>query len=155
MALGVVMLAAVLTPALVPTPKLGDYYATLNKLKLAMRQQLKRRNLLAGYTVGLLNGFLPCGLVYLALAGAMATYHPLEGAAYMAAFGLGTLPLMIGLTTLGPLLTPALRARFRAAVPYVVGVMGVVLILRGLDLGIPYLSPVLPETVQAEVEVCH
>ncbi|HAP63337.1 MAG TPA: hypothetical protein DCR93_28835, partial [Cytophagales bacterium] len=103
----------------------------------------------------LLNGFLPCGLVYLALAGAMATYHPLEGAAYMAAFGLGTLPLMIGLTTLGPLLTPALRARFRAAVPYVVGVMGVVLILRGLDLGIPYLSPVLPETVQAEVEVCH
>ena len=45
--------------------------------------------------IGLLNGFLPCGLVYIALAGALISTSPMNGALYMLAFGLGTVPALL------------------------------------------------------------
>ena len=154
-ALGSIILLAVLVPKLIPAPRLGRYQRAVGILKASLGRQLSQRSYLANYMVGLLNGLLPCGLVYLALAGALATYSPVQGALYMASFGLGTLPLMLSLTWFGQWLTPALRSRFRSAVPYIVGVMGLVLILRGLDLGIPYLSPMLPEHVTADMTECN
>lgn len=92
---------------------------------------------------GLLNGLLPCGLVYMALAGAALAGSVGYGAAFMAAFGLGTLPAMAGLMLTGGFLRPALRRRLSGGYPALMVLMACLLILRGLDLGIPFLSPAL------------
>ena len=99
-------------------------------------------------TIGLLNGLLPCGLVYVALAGAAATGTPAGGALFMAVFGLGTSPMMLAIALAGPALYGRLRGRFQAVIPVALGLMAVALILRGLELGIPYLSPDLTAQVE-------
>ena len=105
---------------------------------------------------GLLNGLLPCGLVYAALAGAAATGGPLGGALFMAAFGLGTIPAMLAVSLAGRLITAPWRARFQRAVPVAMAVLAVLFIVRGLSLGIPYLSPDLsPEAVAGGRSCCH
>lgn len=95
------------------------------------------------FATGLLNGLLPCGLVYLALAGALSAPGVLGAAAYMALFGLGTLPLMLGLSLSGQLVPLVWRGRLRRAVPYAASALAVLFIVRGLGLGIPYMSPQL------------
>ena len=91
--------------------------------------------------LGLLNGLLPCGLVYVAAAGATATGHILNGAIYMAAFGAGTLPMMLAIGLGGKLVPLSFRLKLRAAIPVSVFLLGTLLILRGMSLGIPYVSP--------------
>ena len=153
--LGAVILLTLFLPRVLH--QLVPFSATqrLGGLKRQLQQQLKRRGALAGYLVGALNGLLPCGLVYMALSGAMATYKPILGAGFMASFGLGTLPLMLGMATLVARLRPQGQVWLRRLTPYLVGLIGFLLIARGLDLGIPYLSPQLPETVQAEITTCQ
>lgn len=92
-------------------------------------------------TLGFFNGLLPCGLVYLALAGAVASGSMAGGAAYMLFFGLGTLPLMFSFAAFGSYLGLQQRRFIRKYLPVFSMVIAVLLILRGLDLGIPYLSP--------------
>jgi sulfite exporter TauE/SafE len=96
---------------------------------------------LAPFFIGLINGLLPCGLVYAALFAAVSMGGIIESALYMALFGLGTAPLLIAVAVFGDLLSPALRIKFNKAVPYFLGVVAVLLILRGLNLGIPVISP--------------
>jgi len=93
---------------------------------------------------GVLNGLLPCGLVYLALAGAASTGAVLEGGLFMMFFGWGTLPVMFGVVFLGGSLKQNFRAKMRTAFPALMAVMAILLIIRGLNLGIPYLSPKMP-----------
>lgn len=98
--------------------------------------------------IGLLNGLLPCGLVYVALAGAAATGSARGGALFMAIFGLGTAPMMLAISLVGPSLYGRFRGRFQRVIPIVLGVMAVLFILRGLELGIPYVSPNLTAQVE-------
>jgi sulfite exporter TauE/SafE len=93
--------------------------------------------------LGLLNGLLPCGLVYVAATGAAATGSALSGAAYMTAFGVGTIPMMLAISLSGNLVPIRLRLRLLKAVPAVVICVAALLIMRGLSLGIPYISPIL------------
>jgi sulfite exporter TauE/SafE len=93
--------------------------------------------------IGLLNGLLPCGLVYLGVAGSLATGSPVKGALFMAGFGLGTFPAMVFITLARDYISVRFRQRIRAAVPVFAGIMAVMLILRGLNLGIPYISPAI------------
>ncbi|MBL7964520.1 MAG: sulfite exporter TauE/SafE family protein [Flavobacteriales bacterium] len=111
------------------------------RLRTRMAGFLKARTAVGMFSLGALNALLPCGLVYLALVGAMAQSGPLIGAAFMAAFGLGTWPLLIGLHMGSAILSPQWRGRLRRLAPVAVAVMGFVLILRGMGLGIPYFSP--------------
>lgn len=106
------------------------------------------------FSIGLLNGLLPCGLVYVAVAAALATTHIISGSVLMVAFGLGTIPVMAGLMTFGHLISVPVRQKINRAVPYFVGVMALMLILRGMNLGIPYLSPKMDPST-AGVECCH
>ncbi len=92
-------------------------------------------------TIGVMNGFLPCGFVYIAAGGAVAIGSPLGGAAYMAAFGLGTIPVMLGIGIFGSVLSSAFRSKISRLVPVMVLILGMLFVLRGLALGIPYLSP--------------
>ncbi|MBT3963141.1 MAG: sulfite exporter TauE/SafE family protein [Flavobacteriales bacterium] len=93
------------------------------------------------YVLGVANGLLPCGVVYLALVGAANTFTPWDGAVFMLAFGLGTVPALWVLSAFGRKIPLQLRNKFRALVPVVVILVGALLIVRGMDLGIPYLSP--------------
>ena len=96
----------------------------------------------AGHLViGLLNGFLPCGFVYLALVGAINTNSPLSSAQFMFWFGAGTFPLMLAATFSSGFAGPLLRRRINKFMPYLIVCLGFWFILRGLNLDIPYLSP--------------
>lgn len=106
------------------------------------------------FSIGLLNGVLPCGLVYVAIAAALATMDTLHGVLLMFSFGIGTMPVMAGLLVFGHLISGKIRHKINRAVPYVVGAMAVMLILRGMNLGIPYLSPKM-EKETSGVSCCH
>jgi uncharacterized protein len=91
--------------------------------------------------IGLLNGLLPCGFVYMAMAGAIATASSLDGAAFMILFGLGTIPAMFMVAFSSHLFPVNIRSKIRQLVPVFMFVIGTVLVLRGMNLGLPYLSP--------------
>ena len=116
------------------------------RLKSTFGHLLQHQSLVAQFGLGAINGLLPCGLVYVAAAGAAATGNPLAGAGYMAVFGLGTLPMLLGIVLAGG--RQPFAARLHRLTPVAVGVVAVLLILRGLGLGIPYLSP-------ATIHSCH
>jgi uncharacterized protein len=104
---------------------------------------LKERTYSSLFFIGMLNGLLPCGLVYIALAGATATGNVLGGSLYMALFGLGTAPAMFAIGYFRHLITSNWRFNLRRLVPISVGCMALLLIIRGLNLGIPYVSPTM------------
>lgn len=107
------------------------------------------------FVTGLLNGLLPCGLVYLALAGALLVGDPFVSTGFMALFGLGTLPAMLAVAMLGRQLLGQFRPLFSKISPVIALIMATLFILRGLSLGIPYISPQLTHPAQAQTEVCH
>jgi hypothetical protein len=116
-------------------------------LKSAMAAQLQRRNFSSLGLLGMLNGLLPCGLVYVALAGAVARGTLLAGILYMLVFGLGTWPMLLAIGFSGKMFPAALRLKLRGAIPFGVILLAALLILRGLGLGIPYVSPDLTASV--------
>lgn len=116
-------------------------YKAVGKIKSAMGAELKKKKPSTFFTLGYLNGLLPCGLVYMAIFGALAAGGPLKGSLYMAVFGLGTIPLMTTAIYLGNFLKGKVKQRVVKAIPVVVVVIGMLFILRGLGLGIPYISP--------------
>jgi hypothetical protein len=123
----------------------------VGRLKTRMANLLRQRSFSSLLTLGLLNGLLPCGLVYVACAAAVATGGFYSGIEYMAGFGLGTTPMMLGIGLSGRLVPLGLRLRLRKAIPVSVFVLGLLLILRGLGLGIPYVSPDLASPASC----CH
>lgn len=107
------------------------------------------------WLVGLFNGFLPCGLVYMGLVGAVATGNALDGGVYMAFFGLGTLPMMLGVAWAGNFMGLRWRKRLRSVLPVLLTAFAILLILRGLNLNIPYSPQLIFEAPTGEVELCH
>ncbi|NQV52820.1 MAG: sulfite exporter TauE/SafE family protein [Flavobacteriales bacterium] len=93
------------------------------------------------FLMGIANGILPCGMVYLGVAGAASTFTPWDGAIFMLAFGAGTLPALLLVSRLSQSMTPKSRSRFRKLIPITIFLMGGLLIVRGMNLGVPYLSP--------------
>ncbi len=89
----------------------------------------------------LANGLLPCGLVYIAIAGAIGTGEVVYGSLYMVMFGLGTIPMMLSIAIAGNILSLAIRKKINRIIPVLVVIVGIFFILRGLSLGIPFLSP--------------
>jgi len=157
--IGVLMIAAILVPVKLFRKYNGSrfIYSWVSKLKQDLGVQLKRKTLDSFFVIGLLNGFLPCGLVYMAVFGSVASNSGFHGALYMISFGLGTIPLMTMATVLGNFLKLSLRQNLLKLIPVVVIIMGTLFILRGSGLNIPYLSPsenVAVERVSA-THSCH
>lgn len=106
--------------------------------------------------IGLLNGFLPCGLVYVALGAATVTGTPSNAALYMLFFGVGTIPVMFATSLFGPVMGPNFRRRLTFVLPIATVALGLILILRGMSLGIPYVSPKLDQqTIAGDAPCCH
>ncbi len=106
-----------------------------------LRSLFSQRSYPSLLLIGLLNGLLPCGLVYVAIAGAINTSTILSGALFMILFGLGTIPMMLIVSVTGNAISTGLRNKLRKVVPYFIVLLGVLFILRGMSLGIPYISP--------------
>jgi sulfite exporter TauE/SafE len=105
--------------------------------------------------IGILNGFLPCGFVYLALAGAISTGGIVPGMIYMAMFGLGTTPILLVLSITGRIVSLNLRRKINRLLPVGAVILAAIFILRGLSLGIPYLSPDIKTHADGASGVCH
>lgn len=128
-------------------------YKIISKVKSSLGKELKKKSADTFLTIGFLNGFLPCGLVYMAIFGAIASGNALQGSLYMAMFGLGTIPLMTTAVYLGNFLNGQVRQRIRRAIPVFVVLIACLFILRGLGLGIPYISPKpMTKTVETNFE---
>ncbi|MCX7547282.1 sulfite exporter TauE/SafE family protein [Xanthomarina sp. F1114] len=154
-AIGVLMIVVILTP----TRIFNKYnfskpiYKLISKVKSGLGQALKKKSADTFLTIGFLNGFLPCGLVYMAVFASLASTSALQGSLYMFLFGLGTVPLMTTAIYLGKFLNANIKQRIQKAVPIFVVIIGLLFIVRGLGLGIPYLSPApVVEMVEGEID---
>ncbi|HMC01081.1 MAG TPA: sulfite exporter TauE/SafE family protein [Flavobacteriaceae bacterium] len=116
-------------------------FKVISKLKSALGKSLKKKTPDTFLTIGFLNGFLPCGLVYMAVFASLAMQSLINGSLYMVLFGLGTIPLMTSAIYLGKFLNTTIKQRIQKAIPVFVVIIGLLFILRGLGLGIPYISP--------------
>lgn len=156
-AVGVLMIILVI----IPYKTFGKYNLSkpinriISKVKSNLGKALKKKTADTFVTIGFLNGFLPCGLVYMAVFGAVATGSILEGSLYMVLFGIGTIPLMTSAIYLGKFLNSNIKQRIQKAVPVFVVIIGALFILRGLGLGIPYLSPAPIVEMATSTIDCH
>src|SRR5690606_16361531 len=153
--IGILMIIVVL----IPTRIFNKYnfskpiYKLISKVKTGLGQAFKRETADTFLTIGFLNGFLPCGLVYMAVFASLAMDGALKGSLYMALFGMGTIPLMTSAIYLGKFLNSKVKQRIQKAVPVFVVIIGILFILRGMGLGIPYISPApVVEMVQGSID---
>lgn len=130
---------------------LPGFGALTAEVKRRMGSVLRRHTTGAPVVLGLLNGLLPCGMVYAALAGAIATGGPWNGALFMAIFGLGTLPLMLAATSFGRSFAQTFRRQYRVVQPLLLTLVGILLLVRGLQLDLSLFLGAVPP---AELE-CH
>ena len=136
----------------------GILFSLLGKIKSRIGKLFGKHNYGSLFLIGVLNGLLPCGLVYLGIAGSIATGNVLQGALFMVGFGLGTIPAMMAVTAVRDYISIKFRENIRKTVPVFVGIMALLLILRGLNLGIPYISPevkINSQTGLCEHQCCH
>lgn len=113
----------------------------LLKVKMNLGKLLQKADYKSRFSTGILNGFLPCGMVYMALTASLAAGGIWQGSIFMALFGLGTLPFMFAVVLVGNLMTQAFRIKILKFVPFIMILLGALFILRGLEIGIPYVSP--------------
>jgi sulfite exporter TauE/SafE len=131
----------------VPSSIKGKLSATMlyklisNFIKKAFSKLTESGSSYSLFIFGIINGFLPCGFVYVALAGALTTGEIVSGALFMALFGLGTAPIMFVTSLVGKFFNLSLRKKINRLVPFFAIALAIIFILRGLNLGIPYLSP--------------
>ncbi len=155
--IGIIMIILVL----IPYSTLSKYnfsnpiYKLITQVKHNLGLALQKKTPDTFLSIGFLNGFLPCGLVYMAVFGAIASGHILKASLYMLLFGLGTIPLMTVTIYTKDFITQNMRLRIQKIIPVLVILIGILFIIRGMGLGIPYLSPKpVTELVSTSFE-CH
>ncbi len=136
-----------ITLALVPEKVFARYnfskpvYRLISKIKTSLGSQFRKRNNKALFVTGLLNGYLPCGLVYAALFGAIAMQNEILGSAYMMLYGVGTIPLMSAVVYTSGFIKNSTRSVMAKIAPCAAAFIGILFVVRGLGLDIPYVSP--------------
>jgi sulfite exporter TauE/SafE len=157
-AAGVIILIMIILPSklmrrILPTRVSQFVYARLDR---AWAKLTGKRSTSSLFLIGILNGFLPCGLVYLALAGALGSASILSSVMYMVLFGIGTTPVMFATSIVGPVLGVKARRSLQRLIPVGATVLALLLILRGMSLGIPYVSPKMsPKHSTTQMDSCH
>lgn len=141
--LGILMIVV----AVVPEKVFAKYnfskpvYRIITKIKSSLGQHFKNKSYGSLFIIGLLNGFLPCGMVYVAIFGTIAMQSVSLGILYMILFGIGTIPLLTAVVYLSNILSLSFRQTIQNMIPLVAIIIGMLFIIRGLGLNIPYLSP--------------
>lgn len=132
----------------------GFIQAFTGKLRKLIGPNLHSMKWYSRYMVGAINGFLPCGLVYMAAVAGISTGSPEGGMSYMFLFGLGTVPMMVGITFSKRFFNSKNRVNIYKLVPYFVVVVSTLFVLRGLNLGVPYVSPKLLDDSTGTITNC-
>ena len=154
-AVGVMMILMLVLPKDIGQKTSGVFSKLMIKLKMALGKLLRQKKYSTLYTTGLLNGLLPCGAVYTALTASMVTGSILGGFLYMFIFGLGTIPLMYLAVLFGNTLSQSYRRIITKIFPIIIIIVATLFILRGMGLGIPYVSPT-DEALEIDAkECCH
>lgn len=143
--LGVVILLVVLLPSKYKQVFIDTLQFSLltSRLKNYFGKLFKKSSQGSLLLIGIVNGFLPCGFVYIGIAGAIATGSFINGILYMALFGAGTIPIMFSVSIAGNFISLKLRKKISRLIPVLALILAIIFILRGLNLGVPYLSPKL------------
>ena len=123
----------------------------LGRIRRQISQQFKQRTYSSTLLVGFLNGYLPCGMVYLAIAGAVTAGDPLDGVLYMAVFSFGTLPAMVTMMYAKRLLPGKLKINY---VMLLSVALGLILLYRGVALDLPELSHLMRQVGMGKITVC-
>ncbi len=154
--IGVLMIVMVVVPLIFKKlPSLNTVFEGYSaRLLSGFRTMFRKGGNSSLFGIGLLNGILPCGLVYVAVAGAINTGDVISAMIYMALFGAGTIPVMLAVSLAGTMISLKFRIFINKLSPYVIVLLGVLFILRGLSLGIPYVSP-KAEALTPVVEKAH
>lgn len=141
--MGALMIISVLFPKLFKNQYSMNksWSSAVGKLKKKIGQMFSIRSFQSLFFIGMLNGLLPCGLVYMAIAGAIGTGGVAQGSLYMILFGIGTIPMLLAISLAGNVMSLAVRNKINKLIPVLIVVVGILFVLRGLSLGIPYLSP--------------
>jgi len=141
--LGIAMIAWILYPFFFRDKiTIGSLFTGFSaRLITRLRKLFTDRSYWSLFMIGILNGLLPCGLVYVAIAGAISSGTVLIGILFMMLFGIGTIPLLLVATLAGDAIGQRVRNKMQKVVPYFIFLLGVLFILRGMSLGIPYISP--------------
>lgn len=155
-ACGVIMILSVILPGVIKLPKSTNKVSTsiYSSLKRKIGDSLNRKRLGNLLIIGILNGFLPCGLVYVAISRAVTSNTISDSVLFMVFFGLGTLPLMFAVAYFANIIKSRFLHQLRKAIPVFIIILGILFILRGMNLGIPYISPEFKEA-STEVKCCH
>lgn len=139
--MGAIMIFSVLLPMVFKQMEFSRFDLFTGFIRRGMQKLFTFRSYGAMFLIGMLNSLLPCGLVYLAIIGAVAIGNIWYGSFYLILFGLGTLPMMLTISLIGNAITTNVRSMLNKIVPYIVILVGIIFIFRGMCLGIPYLSP--------------
>ncbi len=126
-----------------------------NKIYRTVTNYSKSLPLPKYYSLGLINGFLPCGLVYIAATSSVATGHLSSSIIWMFFFGIGTIPSLSVVLWMAQKVKPKRFVVFEFIYKNLTLLIAVLLILRGLNLGIPYLSPKIDLEKQEIRNCCH
>ena len=154
--IGLVMIVVVIFPHLPFLKKWsGKITLKVGKVKSLLGLYMQKRSYRALFITGLVNGLLPCGLVYMALLGSLGMSSVLNASLFMVLFGLGTFPLMFLVGYLGNVLNASFKLKFQKAVPVLVFCIGVLFVLRGMGLGIKYVSPSAGTLTIEQTEDCR
>lgn len=151
---GVLILLFIFWPARWKFFSRGKLTGFVARLKQTFSQMLEKRNPSTLFILGMLNGLLPCGLVYFALAASLATGNALQGGMFMFLFGVGTTPALVAIGILATGFKQHFAMKFQKAMRVMLIITALILIARGSNLGIPYLSPKFEKATQ-EVDCCH
>lgn len=135
--------------------KISPNQALLVRLRKQIAKFLYIENNSSLLGIGMLNGLLPCGMIYLALTSSFLAGSAIKGSLFMFSFGMGTFPTMLAAVFFGSFVNQHIRSKLRKLVPVFLFFMAALLIVRGMNLGIPYLSPSSPVHATPEAMSCH
>jgi hypothetical protein len=128
---------------------------TVQRLQAKIAALLREKSVAPLFLLGMLNGLLPCGFVYVAMTAAAVSAHIFGGMLFMAGFGFGTIPAMAGLSISPRMLSVEFRTRIVKILPAFTLLVGILLVVRGLNLGIPFVSPKISSRTSAETTHSH
>ena len=134
---------------------LGKYFIRFNNvLKSKLGTTLKKRSVPALFITGSLNGLIPCGAVFIALQAALLQPSIEQSALFMTIYGLGTIPMMFSIAYLSNSMSGIIKNKVTKIMPVITIVVALLLIVRGLNLDIPYISPAY-DVQSNEMSCCH
>jgi len=140
--MGSIMVISVIFPSLGHRINAGgSMFSFMGSIKSSLQKLFRKSSYSSLFLIGILNGLLPCGLVYMALAGALATGSFGGSSLFMIIFGLGTIPMLLTVSLIGSMAGKKLKHIINKTIPIIVVIIGLLFILRGLELGIKYISP--------------